>query len=73
MLEYKTRFEGKMFEKVNPRNTSRKCNICGFISKENRVSQSEFKCLKCDHTDHADSNASKNIKDLGIETYLKAA
>lgn len=72
-IDYKTKFEGKMFEKVNPRNTSRKCNICGFISKKNRVSQSEFKCLKCDHEDHADSNASKNIRDLGIQEFLKAA
>lgn len=73
MLEYKTRFEGKIFEKVNPRNTSRKCNVCGFIKKGNRVSQSEFKCLKCGHENNADLNAACNIRDLGIETFLKAA
>lgn len=72
-IEYKARFEGKMFEKVNPRNTSRKCNICGFTKKGNRVSQSEFKCLKCGHEDNADLNAACNIRNLGIQTFLKAA
>jgi len=73
LIEYKAMFEGKTFEKVNPRNTSRKCNVCGFTSKKNRVSQSEFKCLCCNYETNADLNAACNIRDLGIKEYLLAA
>ena len=50
-------------EKVNPKNTSRKCPNpkCGHIAANNRKSQAEFQCEKCGHTAHADINAAKNI------------
>lgn len=47
---------------VNPDYTSQCCPKCGFVSKDNRKSQEEFKCIKCNHTDNADHNASINIK-----------
>jgi len=46
---------------VDPKYTSQKCNACGYTSKENRTTQSKFKCMSCGHTDHADLNASTNI------------
>ncbi len=46
---------------VDPKYTSQKCNACGHISKDNRKTQSKFKCVSCGHTDHADLNASANI------------
>ena len=46
---------------VDPKYTSQKCNACGYTSKENRTTQSRFKCMSCGHTDHADLNASANV------------
>jgi len=48
-------------EKVNPKNTSRKCHECGDTSPSNRESQAVFECKKCGHQAHADINAAKNI------------
>ena len=48
-------------EKVDPKNTSRKCHECGHTSSENRESQAVFDCKKCGHQAHADINAAKNI------------
>lgn len=60
-LEYKSKLIGVPFVSVDPRNTSRECSACGYIDKNNRTSQAEFKCLECGHTEHADHNAAKNI------------
>lgn len=54
------------FVKVDPKNTSKKCNECGHIDTENRKTQKDFKCVKCGHIDHADVNAAKNIFDRGL-------
>jgi len=62
-LEYKANWEGKNVVTVDPKYTSQRCNNCGYINKLNRQTQSKFKCVKCNHTDNADKNASKNIKD----------
>ena len=51
------------FSTVQPEYTSQRCPICGCVHKSNRKSQSEFKCVECDHTANADANASVNIKD----------
>jgi IS605 OrfB family transposase len=60
-LEYKSKLIGVPFVSVDPRNTSRECSVCGYIDKNNRTSQAEFKCRECGHTEHADYNAAKNI------------
>lgn len=60
-IEYKAKIAGVPIIKVDPRNTSRTCSICSFVSKSNRKSQSIFSCLNCGHTAHADFNASINI------------
>ena len=46
--------------RVNPKNTSRTCPMCGFISAGNRRGDS-FRCLKCGFIGHADHVASVNI------------
>ena len=43
--------------------TSQTCNVCGYIDKSNRPNQHTFKCKNCGHTDNADFNAAKNIRD----------
>lgn len=58
MLEYKC----NNLVKVNPRNTSRECSQCGHIAKENRLTQSLFKCVSCDHEANADLDAARVIK-----------
>jgi IS605 OrfB family transposase len=46
---------------VHPHYTSQQCPECGYISRENRACQEEFKCCKCGHGDNADHNAAINI------------
>ena len=61
-VEYKARVAGVPVLMVDPRNTSRRCSVCGHIEKRNRVSQSEFKCRSCGFELNADLNAAKNIQ-----------
>ena len=46
--------------KINPKNTSRKCPKCGYISKDNRLSQAKFLCTNCGYTANADKNVAGN-------------
>ena len=62
-LEYKAALVGGTVGRVNPAYTSQACNKCHHITKENRKSQSKFACVKCGHTENADLNAAKNIRD----------
>jgi putative transposase len=61
---------------INPAYTSQQCPICGHVSKDNRKTQEKFCCVKCNHTDNADHNASVNImnrldnKDIRLKTPL---
>lgn len=60
MLNYKTNLV-----KVNPKYTSQKCSSCGHIAKENRPTQSIFKCVECGFEENADYQATLNILKLG--------
>lgn len=51
---------------VPPRNTSRRCNLCGHTEKGNRKSQAVFFCLGCSHTVNADTNAASNVLDAAL-------
>src|SRR5574344_831796 len=51
--------------------TSQTCNICGYIDKLNRPNQHTFKCKNCGHTDNADFNAAKNIRDRIVNPILR--
>ena len=42
--------------------SSQQCPECGHISRDNRSTQEEFKCVNCQHIDNADINASKNLE-----------
>ena len=46
---------------VNAAYTSQECSNCGFVSKENRKSQSRFACKCCNYKINADVNAARNI------------
>jgi transposase len=59
-----TRLEEKApgrVEKIKPAYTSQTCNACGHCDPKNRESQAVFRCRVCEHLDHADVNAAKNI------------
>jgi putative transposase len=61
MLKYKAEKKGGEVIEVDPKFTTQKCSCCGHISKENRKSQSKFRCVKCNFRLNADLNASLNI------------
>ena len=63
-IKYKCKNHGIKFEKVDPRYTSQKCNICGEMGK--REKQEEFicqnpNCVQYDIKINADHNAALNI------------
>ena len=67
LLEYKLERNRGSLVKVDPKFTSQKCSQCGHISKENRLKQELFVCVKCSFTANADYNASININNaVGI-------
>jgi putative transposase len=67
MLSYKAEEASSKYFKINPRCTSQMCSNCGFVSKENRKSQSLFICESCGFTCNADVNAAKNILNIGLK------
>ena len=61
---------------VNAAYTSQECSKCGFVSKENRKSQSKFDCNCCNYKINADVNAARNIIkrrsfDIELRTYAR--
>jgi len=60
-LMYKAEYAGRQIKSINPAYTSQTCSKCGHVAKENRKSQSKFKCTKCSYESNADCNAARNI------------
>lgn len=58
---YKSALVGVPIQFVDPAYTSQTCPQCGFVSKSNRKSQSEFRCSQCGYVDLADHAAAMNI------------
>jgi IS605 OrfB family transposase len=65
-VEYKAKRDGVPVVLLDPRNSSRTCNQCGFCAKENRRSQSQFLCHACGHSANADINAARNLRDWAV-------
>ena len=68
--QYKARRAGKLCIEVPPHHSSQECSQCGFTHKDNRLSQAEFVCLSCKHTDNADRNASHVLVKRGVALIL---
>jgi putative transposase len=66
LITYKAAERNKLVLKVSPYNSSNECAECGHTAPENRPRQAEFCCVKCAHTDNADVNAARVIKQRGI-------
>ncbi|MBA3469696.1 MAG: IS200/IS605 family element transposase accessory protein TnpB [Herpetosiphonaceae bacterium] len=62
-ITYKAQQVGIPVILVNPRDTSRRCFVCGHIDNANRKTQAAFHCQNpsCGHIAAADVNAAKNI------------
>jgi putative transposase len=64
-ISYKAQRAGIPVVLVEPRNTSRRCPVCGHTDKANRPNQSTFHCVSCGCAGHADTIAAENIRVLG--------
>jgi IS605 OrfB family transposase len=65
LLTYKAQRAGIPLLFVDPRNSSRTCNRCGYVDKRNRRSQAAFSCLRCGYEANADINAARNLATRG--------
>ena len=70
MVAYKAEEAGRHVIAVNPRHTSQTCAECGHVCGANRDGTA-FRCRRCDHTDHADVNAARNILRAGLALRLE--
>ncbi|MCZ5655031.1 transposase [Escherichia coli] len=64
-LAYKQLWSGGQVLAVPPAYTSQRCACCGHTAKENRLSQSKFRCQVCGYTANADVNGARNILAAG--------
>jgi putative transposase len=64
-LDYKLAWHGGFLLTVPPKNTSRRCPACDYVSGENRKTQADFLCQQCGFTENADVVAAMNILRAG--------
>lgn len=75
-IEYKAKEKGIKVIKINPQYTSKLCNECKTIHKDNRDvkknGQEIFECVnkECGHRTNADLNAARNIATKDIDDYI---
>ena len=78
-IAYKAQQARVLLAVVDPKYTSQMCSQCEHIERGNRSSQSQFRCKRCGHSDHADCNAARNIRARAlvnapkVSPYLAAA
>lgn len=65
MLAYKLEERGGLLVLVPPKNTSRTCPNCGYVSVENRQTQADFACVKCGYKENADVVGAINVLRAG--------
>jgi putative transposase len=65
MLDYKQNWNGGMVLRVSAHYTSQTCPCCQHVAKENRCTQSEFKCVECGYSNNADLVGAINIETRG--------
>jgi IS605 OrfB family transposase len=63
-IAYKAKLAGVRVVLVDPRNSSRECDLCGTIAKANRPNQATFSCTNplCKHAALADYNAARVLR-----------
>ena len=66
-LEYKAEEAGKLFMRVNPRNTSKMCSVCGYINADLKLSDRQWACPVCNTLHDRDINAARNIDKIMLD------
>ena len=71
-VDYKLSWNGGWLVAVPPKNTSRECPCCGYVSADNRRTQSRFACMDCGFEENADvvgaiNNLARGMKILRDE------
>ena len=61
-VEWQMKKKGGVSKRVEYKNTSQRCAVCGTVDKKSRNGKS-FACTACGWYHHADKNAAKNILD----------
>lgn len=69
-LRWKLAERGGTLVEVDPAYTSQTCSCCGVVDAASRVSRDRFVCRACDHDEHADTNAARNILRRGTASML---
>lgn len=70
-IQYKANKAGIEVRLIQPQYTSLRCHHCGVIDKDNRPTQSCFKCQTCGRKTNADLNAARNIALSDIENIIQ--
>ena len=70
-LDYKLTWQGGWLVAVPPRNTSRECPQCGYVSAENRQTQARFLCVKCGFEENADVVGAINVLRAGHARFAR--
>lgn len=68
MLEYKTKWYGSSLLEIQrfyP--SSKRCNHCGIVNRDLKLSDRTWICLNCGAINERDRNAANNIRECGIE------
>lgn len=65
-LTHQVRYTGTQIILVPAAFTSQRCHQCGHTEPGNRDNQADFRCLRCGHMAHADTNAACNILAAGL-------
>jgi Transposase and inactivated derivatives len=65
-VEYKPEEQewGVFVDTVNPKNTSKRCNECGYVHDDDRH-RDEFECQQCGKQNRADYNAVSGLRPAG--------
>jgi putative transposase len=64
-LEYKLKWSGGHVIAVSPYGTSTTCLHCRHVAKANRLSQSQFRCVRCGFEENADFVGAVNVLRAG--------
>jgi putative transposase len=66
-ISYKSEWKGKNYIKIGRFDpSSKRCNPCGHINKDLKLSDRAWTCTNCNSKNNRDENASLNIRDYGV-------
>ncbi len=66
-IQYKSEWKGKNYIQIGRfQPSSKRCNCCGYINKDLKLSHREWTCGNCKNVNERDANAALNIRDYGV-------